>query len=274
MLFGRNIELKTPAQLASMREAGLVVDATLRAVREAAEPGMTTADLDAIAERSISDHGATSNFKGYYGFTGVICTSVNDEVVHGIPGPRVLEAGDLLSVDCGAIVDGWHGDAATTFVVGAEPTDEVAGLLAACEDALWAGIAAMWTGRHVGDIGHAIHHEVMRHGDYGVVDGYTGHGIGTRMHMDPSVPNRGRPGRGAKVKPGMVLAIEPMITMVPADTRVLADDWTVVAVDGSVAAHFEHSVALTGDGLWVLTAEDGGEGRLAGLDIPFAPVSA
>lgn len=270
MLFGRNIELKSGEQIGLMRAAGLVVADTLRVVREAARPGLTTGDLDAIAEQNIADHGATSNFKGYHGFTGVICTSVNDEVVHGIPGSRVLEAGDVLSVDCGAIVEGWHGDAATTFVVGAEPTEELQGLLTACEAALWAGIAAMWMGRHVGDIGHAIHSEVTGHGGYGVVDGYTGHGIGTQMHMDPSVPNRGRPGRGAKIKPGTVLAIEPMITVRPTATRVLADDWTVVATDGSASAHFEHSVALTAEGLWVLTASDGGAARLAELDVPFA----
>lgn len=270
MLFGRNIEIKTDDQIGLMREAGLVVADTLRVVREAARPGLTTRELDTIAADNIASHGATSNFKGYHGFTGVICTSVNDEVVHGIPGSRVLEAGDVLSVDCGAIVEGWHGDAATTFVVEAEPTEDVQGLLRACEDSLWAGIAAMWRGRHVGDIGHAIYASVTQSGSFGVVDGYTGHGIGTQMHMDPSVPNRGKPGRGTKVKPGMVLAIEPMITMRPTPTRVLADDWTVVATDGSAAAHFEHSVALLRDGLWVLTAPDGGQARLADLGIPFA----
>jgi len=268
-MFGRGrIDTKTPEQLASMRRAGLVVARTLASVREAVAPGVTTGELNQLAHDRIRQQGATSNFLGYYGFTGVICTSVNDEVVHGIPGDRVLREGDLLSVDCGAIVDGWHGDAAITVPV-TEPTDEIAELCRVTRESLWAGIAAMATGKRVGDISSAIETFVGDQGDYGITRGFTGHGIGTEMHMDPDVPNYGRPGSGPRLETGVTLAIEPMITLGTARTRILDDDWTAVTTDGSWAAHYEHTVARTETGVWVLTAEDGGAAKLAELGIPF-----
>ncbi|RYY41291.1 MAG: type I methionyl aminopeptidase, partial [Actinomycetales bacterium] len=215
-MFGRGIELKSPEQVVAMRRAGLVVAHALDAVRSAIAPGVTTAELDALAHDTIRAHGATSNFlhygaePGVPGFPGVICTSVNDEVVHGIPGPRVLRDGDVISVDCGAIVDGWHGDAAITVEVG-EVRPEVHTLVVETERALWAGIAAGAPGRRVGDISHAIERSVRSAGTYGIADGYTGHGIGTAMHQAPDVPNVGRPGKGPKIVPGLVLAVEPMV---------------------------------------------------------------
>lgn len=267
-MFGSKIERKTDEQFRLMRRAGLVVAQTLSLVHERAAPGMTTRDLDGIAEESIRSHGATSNFKGYHGFPGVICTSVNEEIVHGIPGDRVLADGDVVSVDCGAIVEGWHGDAAVTFTLGEAPED-VRSLLTTCERSLWQGILGAWKGTHIGDIGYAVDTYVNDHGNYGMVDGFTGHGIGTAMHMEPSVPNQGRPGRGVRIRPGMALAIEPMITMHPTPALTLDDDWTVVAVDGSLAAHFEHSIAITSEGVSVLTAHDGGRSELEGLGVPF-----
>jgi methionyl aminopeptidase len=246
-----SIELKTPAQLELMRAAGLVVARTLAALREAVAPGVTTADLDKLAETSIRSVGAVPSFLGYQGYPATICTSVNDEIVHAIPSPdRVLRDGDLISIDCGAIVDGWHGDAAITVGVGVI-TEEHARLVETTERALWAGIAQALPGGRLGDISHAV--ELASDG-YGVVLGYTGHGIGTAMHMDPPVPNYGSAGRGPRLVPGMALAIEPMLTLGAQETDVLADDWTVVTADGSWAAHFEHTIAITPDGPVVLTA--------------------
>jgi methionyl aminopeptidase len=267
-MFDRGIELKTPAQIDSMRQAGLVVASTLELLRSVVEPGMSTAQLDAIAHDHIRSQGATSNFLGYHGFTGVICTSVNDEVVHGMPGPRVLRDGDLVSLDCGAIVDGWHGDAATTVAIGAVP-DEVTELMRVTEEALWRGIAAASLGGRVSDISHAVEAAIDAAGDYGIVEGYTGHGIGSAMHQPPDVPNVGRRGRGPKLVKGLVLAVEPMVTLGTAETRTLADDWTVVTTDGSWAAHFEHTFTLTDAGTWVLTAPDGGRSRLESLGVPY-----
>lgn len=268
-MFGRGrIDTKTPEQLESMRRAGLVVGRTLESLREVVAPGVTTTELNDFAHERIKAQGATSNFLGYHGFTGVICTSVNDEVVHGIPGDRVLREHDLLSIDCGAIVDGWHGDAAITVAVG-ETTEETAELCRVTQESLWAGIAAMATGGRVGDISAAIEAFVRQQGDYGITEGFTGHGIGTEMHMDPDVPNQGRPGRGPRLEAGVTLAIEPMVTLGSARAKILADDWTAVTTDGSWAAHYEHTVARTENGLWVLTAEDGGAARLAELGIPF-----
>lgn len=269
MLFDRGIELKTPAQLRVMREAGLVVAHTLARLRDQVAAGMTTADLDAIARDAIAEMGATSNFLGYHGFPGVICTSVNDEVVHGIPGDRVIADGDVVSIDCGAVVDGWHGDSAVTVAVG-EPPERVQDLLRVTEQAMWHGIAAARDGGRVGDVGHAVQTYVATQGEYGIVTGYTGHGIGTAMHQPPDVPNVGRPGKGARLKAGMAIAVEPMITLGTSQTRTLEDDWTVVSLDGSWAAHFEHSVAITADGLWVLTAPDGGRAALEALGAPYA----
>jgi len=266
------IEVKTPDQLAIMREAGLVTAATLRAVIDAVEPGITTAELDAIAEREIRSAGAVPSFKGYFGFPATICTSVNEQIVHGIPSAvQVLRDGDVLSIDCGAIVRGWHGDSAVTTRVGsagaagAYREDELAGLLQACELALWHGLAHAEPGRRLTDISHAVEQAAREAGRYGIIEEYTGHGIGTRMHMDPSVPNYGRAGRGPVLVPGMALAIEPMLVLGSPQTAVLADDWTVVTADGSWAAHFEHTVAITEDGPIVLTAEDGGTAGFAAM---------
>jgi methionyl aminopeptidase len=250
-----SIEIKSPDQLAVMREAGRVVAVTLQAVAAAARPGVTTAELNDIAADSIRDHGATPSFLGYHGFPAVICTSLNREVVHGIPGPAVLVDGDLLSIDCGAIVDGWHGDAAVSVPVGVV-SPEVAALSAATEASMWAGLAAARVGAHLSDIGHAVESVILAAGPYGIVEEYVGHGIGSSMHMHPPVPNYGRPGMGPVLRPGMALAIEPMATLGSPDVGVLEDEWTVVTMDGLWAAHWEHTVAVTDDGPWVLTALD------------------
>jgi methionyl aminopeptidase len=257
------IEIKTPEQIAAMREAGLVVARTLRVLADAVRPGVTTADLDALAAAEIRAAGAIPSFKGYHGYPATICTSVNDEIVHGIPSPRrSLREGDIISIDCGAIVGGWHGDAAITVGVGAISAADAA-LLEACETALWRGLAQARAGGRLGDISHAVQASVDRSGRYGVVEEYTGHGIGSAMHMDPPVPNYGRAGRGPRLRPGMALAIEPMVMLGGPETVLLDDGWTVVTADGSRAAHVEHTVAITSDGPWVLTAEDGGESGFA-----------
>jgi methionyl aminopeptidase len=268
------IELKTPEQLALMREAGLVVARTLRTVAQAAIPGVSTAELDALAADEIRAAGATPSFKGYHGYPATICTSVNDQIVHGIPDrEQRLRDGDIISIDCGAIVDGWHGDAALTVGVGTISPGH-AELLRVCEAALWAGLAQARTGARLSDISHAVEDSIRRSASptgsdgpghsYGIVEDYTGHGIGTAMHMDPPVPNYGRPGRGPRLRPGMALAIEPMITLGDAETVQLDDGWTVITADGSWAAHFEHTVAITPEGPWVLTALDGGTAALRG----------
>ena len=267
-MFDRGIEIKTPDQIATMRAAGLVVGETLQLLRSAAVAGVTTGELDAMAHDHIRSRGATSNFLGYHGFTGVICTSVNDEVVHGIPGARVLRDGDIISIDCGAIVDGWHGDAALTVAVG-DVRPEVLELMRVTEDAMWRGIAAATLGGRVSDISHAIETTITAAGDYGIAEGYTGHGIGSQMHQPPDVHNYGKPRRGAKLVKGLALAVEPMVTLGTSDTRTLADDWTVVTTDGSWAAHFENTFTLTDRGAWVLTALDGGRARLAELGVPY-----
>ena len=259
----RSFEIKTPAQLALMREAGLVVAAALSATVRAVEPGISTAELDAIAERVIREAGAVPSFKGYLGFPATICTSVNDEVVHGIPRPEVrLAAGDLISIDCGAILGGWHGDAAVTVGVG-PLTPAQSGLLETCERALWQGLSRAVAGGRLSDISAAVEAEASAPGEYGIVEDYVGHGIGSQMHMDPPVPNYGRPGRGPLLVEGMALAVEPMLVLGDPETRLLDDDWTVGTEDGSRAAHFEHTVAITADGPWVLTAADGGASGLA-----------
>jgi methionyl aminopeptidase len=257
------IEIKSPDQLEVMRAAGLVVARTLRTLAEAIAPGVTTAELDALAEDEILAAGATPSFKGYYGYPATICASVNEEIVHGIPSAeRRLRAGDIISIDCGAIVDGWHGDAAVTIGVGAIAAAQ-ADLLEVCQAALWRGLAQAQAGGRLGDISHAVETSVREAGRYGVVQEYTGHGIGSAMHMDPPVPNYGRAGRGPRLEPGMALAIEPMVMLGGEETILLEDGWTVITADGSAAAHFEHTVAITADGPWVLTAEDGGIAGLA-----------
>ncbi len=245
-----------------MREAGLVVADALEQVRVAVAPGVRTIELDEIAEAVIRGAGATPSFLGYHGYPASICVSVNSEVVHGIPGARVLEDGDLVSIDCGAIVDGWHGDAALSVPVG-EISAEVADLSAVTEGALWAGLRAAKAGNHIGDIGAAVKQYVREQDhSFGIVVDYVGHGIGSSMHMPPNVPNIGNPGKGPEIVVGMALAVEPMITLGSAEVDVLADDWTVVTQDGRPAAHWEHTVAITADGPVVTTAADGG---LAGL---------
>ena len=249
------VEIKSDDQLLTMRAAGLVVASTLDRLANEVRAGMTTADLDAIAAESIRDANAQPSFLGYHGFPAHICTSINDEVVHGIPSDRVLREGDLLSIDCGAIVDGWHGDAAITVEIGDVDTAS-ATLSDVTKKSLWAGLAAARPGAHLSDIGHAVETTIRQHGDYGIVEEYVGHGIGSRMHMDPSVPNYGAPGRGIVLEPGMALAIEPMATLGSEVVMVLDDGWTVVTEDGQRAAHWEHTVAITEEGPWVLTALD------------------
>ncbi len=264
----RGIQIKSPEQIAAMRRAGVLVGETLELLRGAVKAGMTTGELDAIAEDHIRSGGGIPSFLGYHGFPGTICTSVNDEVVHGIPGDRVLAEGDVVSIDCGAIIDGWHGDAAITVALGEVPA-EVTELMRVTEEALWRGIAAARLGGRVSDISHAVESHVRAAGDYGILEDYTGHGIGTEMHQPPNVPNYGRPGRGPKLVRGLALAVEPMITLGSKDTVLLDDEWTVVTADRSLAAHFEHTFTLTPEGAWVLTALDGGEAMLASLGVPF-----
>jgi methionyl aminopeptidase len=268
VFFERGVEIKTPAQIDCMRAAGLVVGRTLELLRRTVRPGLTTRDLDRVAEQSIRSAGATPSFLGYHGFPGSICVSVNDEVVHGIPGDRVIAAGDVVSIDCGAIIDGWHGDAALTVAVGEVPA-EAHELMRVTEEAMWRGIAAATLGGRVTDISHAVEQHVVSQGDFGIVEDYVGHGIGSVMHQPPSVPNFGRPGKGPKLVEGLALAVEPMVVLGDSATHVLDDDWTVKTDDGSLAAHFEHTFTLTAAGSWVLTALDGGQAKLAELGVPF-----
>jgi methionyl aminopeptidase len=270
-MFGKKsrFQLKTPAEFDAMRAAGLVVADTLQLLRESVRPGMTTADLDSIARESISGAGAEPSFLGYHGFPAVICVSVNEEIVHGIPGGRVINQGDVVSIDCGAIVDGWHGDAAFSMAVG-DPAPEVQRLLEVTEAGLWQGLAKVLAGNQLSDIGHAIETHVRACGTFGIVEEYVGHGIGTSMHMDPSVPNYGDPGHGPELVVGMALAVEPMVNLGSRHTTVLDDDWTVVTADGRWSAHFEHTVAITESGPWVLTAHDGGAATFGELGVPVS----
>jgi methionyl aminopeptidase len=280
-MFGRSrIEAKTPDQILRMRRAGLVVGQTLQLMAQTVRPGITTRQLDELAEEHIRGCGAVPSFLGYHGFTGSLCTSVNEEVVHGIPGSRVLAEGDLISIDCGAIVDGWHGDAAISVVVGgrdaARPEDLE--LIDATEDSMWAGIAALAVGDSLYAVGAAVEDAIVEAAErdgrpYGIVEDYVGHGIGTEMHQDPQVPNYRVREKGPTVRSGTTVAIEPMVTLGTAETRVLQDDWTVVTTDGSRAAHWENSVAVTAEGLWVLTALDGGKERLEAAGAAYAPLA-
>jgi len=266
----RGVEIKTPEQIAKMRVAGLLVGETLEVLRGAVRPGISTGELDAIAEDNIRSGGGTPSFLGYGHppFPASICASVNDEVVHGIPGERVLAEGDVISIDCGAIVDGWHGDAAITVAVGAIP-DDVQKLMDVTEGSMWAGFAAARLGGRVTDISYAVEQHVRSHGSYGILEDYTGHGIGSAMHQPPNVPNYGRAGKGPKLELGLALAVEPMVTLGSKNTLVAEDDWTIVTTDGSWSAHFEHSFTLTETGTWILTSLDGGEAKLAELGVPF-----
>jgi methionyl aminopeptidase len=269
----RGIEIKTRDQIDKMRVAGLLVGQTLELLRAAVRPGMTTGELDQLAEDNIRSGGGVPSFLGYGHppFPATICASVNDEVVHGIPGDRVLAEGDVISIDCGAIVDGWHGDSAITVAVGPDDavSDEVRTLLEVTEESLWRGMAAARLGGRLSDISHAVESHVRSRGDYGILEDYVGHGIGTAMHQPPNVPNVGRPGRGPKLVEGLALAVEPMVTLGGKETALAADEWTVATSDASVAAHFEHTFTLTSNGPWVLTALDGGEARLTELGAPF-----
>lgn len=277
-MFSRErVRYKAEAEVAMMRRAGLVVAEALAAVRAALRPGATTGDLDAVAADVIRSRGATSNFLGYHGFPRTICASVNEQVVHGIPGARVLAAGDLVSVDCGAVVEGWHGDAAFTAAVPAADGTDVSSsldgkLIEATRESMWRGIAALRVGGRVGEVGDAIDDYVEQEhgGRWGLVEEYTGHGIGTAMHEPPEVLNYRADSRGPKVRAGLVVAVEPMLTAGSPACRVLDDDWTVVTQDGARAAHFEHTVAVLQDGLWVLTADDGGAEMLRSLGVPVS----
>jgi methionyl aminopeptidase len=271
----RGVELKTPEQLQRMRRAGLVVSAALTATARQVRAGVTTAELDAVAADVIRSRGASPSFLGYHGYPAVTCISVNSEIVHGIPGPRALAAGDLVSIDCGAVVDGWHGDAAVTVGVG-QVAPEAAALSDATRTALSHGIAAARLGGYVADISRAVQTYVRSlPTPYGIVAEYVGHGIGSAMHQPPDVPNLApgnRMARGPRIVPGLALAIEPMLTAGSPDNSVLDDDWTVVTDDGSLACHWEHTITVTERGVWVLTAEDGGEEMLANLGAPFGPL--
>jgi methionyl aminopeptidase len=245
---------KSPAELDNMRRAGAIAAATIDQVLDAVVPGATTLDLDRIAERFIRSEGATPSFLGYNGFTGSICASINEEIVHGIPAAdRVLADGDLISLDFGAIWEGFHSDTAVTVFVGAPPSDDAKRLAEATDAALDAATAVIRPGGRLSDIGHAIEQVAIEQG-LGVVREYGGHGIGRALHEDPFIQNWGAAGRGPELKPGLVVAVEPMLTLGGDTTRVLEDGWTVVTADGSLAAHFEHTIAVTEDGHEVLTA--------------------
>lgn len=268
------IEYKTLAQMRAMREAALIVDDIHEALRENVRVSMTTAEADAIAAEVLRKAGARSNFLGYYDYPAHICISVNEVIVHGIPDERVLEAGDIVSFDCGAVKDGWHGDSCFTMVLPSDnPRD--AELVAArerlsdvTEQAMWVGIAAMAQGKRVADIGAAIDDYVTATApDLDIVLDYTGHGIGTQMHQEPDVLNYRARGRTPRLKPGMVLCIEPMLTRGSQDNHVLDDDWTVVTNDGSDACHWECQVALHDGGIWVLNRRDGGACELEAFGV-------
>ena len=241
---GTGPTVKSSRELELMQEAGWVVAHTLGLLRSALEPGIRTRELDALAEREIRGQGALPAFKGYRGFPATLCVSVNQQVVHGIPGDRMIRDGDIVSMDLGAIVDGLYGDAAVTVAVGDVP-EEVRRLLRVTEEGLMAGVQAVRPGNRIGDVSAAVQASVERQGSYGIVREYVGHGIGRALHEEPQVPNYGVPGRGPLLRTGMVLAIEPMVNLGGAETRLLEDGWTVETADGSLSAHFEHSVAVT-----------------------------
>ena len=237
-----------------MRRSGKITSAVLTELMKAARAGMTTGELDAMAERGIRERGGVPTFKGYHGFTGSICASVNDEVVHGIPGSRVLREGDMLSIDIGTTFEGFVSDSAATVAIGSLPAS-ARRLMDVTQECLMAGIAQMQAGKHVGDIGAAVQAHAEKHG-YGVVRELVGHGVGRAMHEEPQVPNYGKPGAGAELRPGLVLAIEPMLTEGKHAVKILKDGWTVVTADGKLAAHFEHTIAVTDEGPKILTLRD------------------
>ena len=246
---------KSPEEIEIMRGAGRIVSETLARLRDAIRPGITTAELDAVAERSISAAGASPSFKGYRGFPASICTSPNDMIVHGIPDETTLHAGDIISLDVGAFYRGFHADSAWTFPVG-DVAEEASQLLKVTEEALSAAIAECHPGNRVGDIGYAVE-QVAHAAGVSVVREYVGHGVGRSLHEEPQVPNYGPPGRREPLAPGMTLAIEPMLNLGGPETRVLDDGWGVVTADGSLSAHFEHTVAVTADGHEIFTKPAG-----------------
>jgi len=264
------IQIKNLDQIKVMRRAGLVVAEIHQLIREAIKPGMTTSALDAISAAHIKRRGATSNFFNYHGFPATICVSINDEIVHGIPGPKIINEGDIVSIDCGAIIDGWHGDAAFSIGIGKIDLEDQK-LMDTCEESMWVGIAAGKNGGRLSDIGFAIEQYINSQGKYGILQEYGGHGIGTEMHQEPHVLNFGKAGNGPEIIPGMALAIEPMITRGTHKTKVLGDDWTVVSNDKSRGAHFEHSYVICPDGKpFVLTSFDGGKAELARFGIEIS----
>ncbi len=273
---------RTAEQLLLMRRAGLLVGQTLQMLRQEVRPGVTTLALDALAEDFIRSHGGVPNFQLVPGYSHTLCTSVNDEVVHGIPSAsRVLHEGDVLSVDCGAELDGWNGDAAFSVIVGGREVGraEDLRLIDLTEDALWAGITALTVGGRLYAVGEAVERSIESAAatdkrDYGIIEEYVGHGIGRSMHEDPQIPNYAVRDKGPMVRSGFTGAIEPMVTLGHSATHVLDDDWTVVTNDGSRAAHWEHSVAVTESGITVLTAVDGGETRLRELSAMYASLDA
>jgi methionyl aminopeptidase len=245
---------KSPAEVQIMARAGRVVARMHEVVRDSIRPGVSTAQLDEVAEREVRRSGAVPSFKGYRGFPATLCISINDEIVHGIPSPkRVLQDGDLVKIDAGAIVDGYHGDSAATWIVGDSAPEDVLDLVSRTRAAMWAGLLQAQRGNRLTDISASVEQMAKPHG-YGVVKEYVGHGIGRALHEDPQVPNYGRAGRGPKLVPGLVLAVEPMFNLGGAETQVLDDQWTVVTADGALSSHWEHTVAVTDDGPWVLTA--------------------
>ena len=267
---------KTPSELRLMVKPGLITAASLAAARAAIRPGVTTLELDAIAGEVIRAAGGVPNFAKVPGYSHAICVSVNDEVVHGVPGDRVIQPGDIVSVDSGAELGGWNGDAAFSVVV---PDPARPGLVAerteladATEQALWAGIAALASARRLNDIGAAIEDALGARGTFGILEDYVGHGIGRSMHEEPPVFNYRVRKAGWEVRPGLVVAIEPMVVRGTIETHVLDDDWTVATNDGADAAHWEHSVAVHAGGLWVLTAEDGGAAGLAPFAVTPVPI--
>ena len=248
------ITIKSRREMEAMERAGAIVGATLALLRKSVEPGMTTADLGRIAEKNIRGMGAVPTFLGYQGFPGVICASVNEEIVHGIPSKRVLKEGDIIKMDCGATIDGFIGDAAISVAVG-DISEEAQQLMDDTRASLYAGIAAAQPGNRIGDIGAAVSGYAIPRG-YGVVRQFVGHGVGRYLHEDPQVPNYGEAGKGVLLRPGMCICIEPMLNMGTEDTTILDDDWTVVTADGALSAHFEHTLAITADGPKILTVHD------------------
>lgn len=245
------IILKSAKELERMRQAGKIVYYTHQELKKVIQPGITTGELDQIAGKVIRQFGATPSFKGYNGFSGNICTSVNEELVHGIPGKRKLKEGDIISIDIGACYDGYHGDSAWTYAVG-EISPDAEKLLKVTEEALYKGLEQAKPGARLGDVSHAIQ-KVAEEAGFSIVREYVGHGIGQSLHEAPSVPNYGLPGKGPRLKPGMTLAVEPMVNMGSRFVRTLADNWTVVTTDGSLCAHFEHTIAITEEGHEILT---------------------